>query len=308
MKKHITILAVLILVLGTGIAQTHTYCPGDSVYLGLATYRGNLQWQQSTDSLNWTNISGATFSPYGFKFTGNNYYRAMITDGNCNPVYSPVQRVINSSNCQPQYLAGSVFCNGPTLVVEVINPGTGKTWMDRNLGALQTATSISDSLSYGDMYQWGRGNDGHQCRNSATTTTLSSTDQPSNGDFILNPNYPHNWRNPQNINLWQGTNGVNNPCPSGFRIPTEAELDLERQSWNTNDCLGAYSSPLKLPSGGYRNFIGGGLNDLGITGQYWSSTLNTPYSRNLFFDAGFAFGSIQDDFRSLGISVRCIKN
>jgi hypothetical protein len=69
----------------------------------------------------------------------------------------------------PTYTANSVFCaNGPTTVVEVTNPTTGKTWMDRNLGATQVATSSTDAAAYGDLYQWGRRADGHQCRTSAT--------------------------------------------------------------------------------------------------------------------------------------------
>jgi hypothetical protein len=166
-------------------------------------------------------------------------------------------RTVNAA--QPQYPAGSVFCNGSTAVVDVTNPATGKIWMDRNLGASQAATSSTDANSYGDLYQWGRRSDGHQCRNSATTTTLSSTDQPSHGNFIRAPNSPWDWRSPQNNNLWQGVNGVNNPCPSGYRLPTFAELDAERASWSSNNSAGAFASPLKLPLAGSRIGSNGSL-------------------------------------------------
>ena len=102
--------------------------------------------------------------------------------------------------------------------------------MDRNLGATQAATSSTDVDAYGDLYQWGRRSDGHQCRTSATTSTLSSTDQPAHGNFIIAPSSPYDWRSPQNANLWQGVNGINNPCPSGYRLPTEAELEAEHLS------------------------------------------------------------------------------
>lgn len=142
-----------------------------------------------------------------------------------------------------QYPANSVFCaNGPTAIVDVTNPTTGKTWMDRNLGASQVATSSTDQNAYGDLYQWGRRADGHQCRTSPTTATLSSVDQPAHGNFIVSPNQPHEWRSPQNVNLWQGVNGVNNPCPSGYRIPTETEINAERLSWSTNTSVGALVS------------------------------------------------------------------
>jgi hypothetical protein len=206
---------------------------------------------------------------------------------------------------QPIYPAGSVFCLGATLVVNVLNPTTGKIWMDRNLGASQAATSSTDASAYGDLYQWGRGSDGHQCRSSATTATLSSTDQPANGNFIQAPNYPSDWRSPQNTNLWQGLNGVNNPCPSGYRIPTEPELEAERLSWNANTSVGAFASPLKLPMTGFRNQIGT-LEFVGTIGRYWSSSVNSINSRRIGFDSSSAI--ISSFSRSFGYAVRCLKD
>lgn len=104
----------------------------------------------------------------------------------------------------------------------------------------------ADELAYGDLYQWGRAADGHQKRNSPTTSTLSSSDQPGHGSFILAPP-PLDWRSPQNDNLWQGVNGVNNPWPVGYRLPTEAEWEAEEQTWSSSDAAGAFASPLKLP-------------------------------------------------------------
>ena len=80
---------------------------------------------------------------------------------------------------------GHVNCNPKfrTAVVEVTSL-TGRIWMDRNLGAEQVATSPTDSKAFGDLYQWGRWADGHQCRTSGTTSTLSNTDRPPHDDFI----------------------------------------------------------------------------------------------------------------------------
>ena len=192
---------------------------------------------------------------------------------------------------------------GPT---DVYNHKTGKVWMDRNLGASQVATSSTDAASYGDLYQWGRGTDGHQIRTSATTATLSSTDQPVEGKFILGPNTPYDWRSSQNANLWQGVNGVNNPCPAGYRIPTEAEWNAERLSWSDNTSVGAFASPLKLPMAGFRSLINGGLATVGTNGYYWSSTASGSDSRNLDFSSSVA--SMGTSSRAYGSSVRCIKD
>ena len=58
---------------------------------------------------------------------------------------------------QSQYPAGSVFGpSGPTAIVDVTNPKTGRTWMDRNLGATRAGSRSTDVESYGDLYQQGR--------------------------------------------------------------------------------------------------------------------------------------------------------
>jgi hypothetical protein len=207
----------------------------------------------------------------------------------------------------PTYAAGSVFCaSGSAIIVEATNSSTGKTWMDRNLGASQVATSSTDANSYGDLYQWGRGSDGHQCRTSVTTSTLSSGDQPGNGNFITTTSSPYDWRSTANTNLWQGVNAVNNPCPSLYRLPTEAEIDAERLSWSTNNAAGAFASPLQLPVAGGRDVSGGLLFSVGSEGRYWSSTVDGTGTRILgFFSGDAAMGAY---YRAYGLSVRCLKD
>jgi hypothetical protein len=204
------------------------------------------------------------------------------------------------------YPAGTVHCAASTAVVDVTNSTTGKIWMDRNLGATQVATSSTDTNSYGDLYQWGRRADGHQCRTSATTAILSSIDQPAHGNFILASGVTFDWRSPQNNNLWQGVNGVNNPCPSGYRIPTESELNAERLSWSVNTSVGAFASPLKLPLAGNRNGNYASLSNVGINGYYWTSTVSGPDSRDL--DIYNSIATIPARNRALGFAVRCIKD
>ena len=136
------------------------------------------------------------------------------------------------------FVGGAPAWTGQQTVGEVENPATGKTWMDRNLGASQVATSSTDEDAYGDLYQWGRAADGHQVRTSGTTTTLSNSDTPGHSNFILAPITPYDWRSPQNDNLWQGVSGTNNPCPSGFRLPTLAEWLAERSSWSSLNAAG----------------------------------------------------------------------
>ena len=222
------------------------------------------------------------------------------------------QQITNSNSLIAQYPPGSIFCtSGPTQIVPVLNPITGKTWMDRNLGASQVATSSTDSLAYGDSYQWGRRTDGHQCRNSATTTTLSATDQPTHSNFILGSIPSRDWRISQNDNLWQGVYGENNPCPFGYRIPTENELNNERLSWVSNDASGAFTSPLKFSYSFYRSGATGNFFTSYDYGRYWTSSISSTTSP-LVQSQDLNFVLNQCTFfatpRSAGNSIRCIKN
>jgi len=188
----------------------------------------------------------------------------------------------------------------------VLSTTTGECWLDRNLGASQIATAFDDSAAYGDLFQWGRLDDGHQTRTSGTTNTRSSSDTPGHSNFIYYNSSPYDWRNPQNNNLWQGVSGTNNPCPSGWRIPTYAELDTERASWSAQNYNGAYASLLKLTAAGNRNDSNGSLANVGSYGFYWSSAVNDTGASYLAFSSFAA--NMLSSYRANGFSVRCIKD
>ena len=182
----------------------------------------------------------------------------------------------------------------------------GLAWLDRNLGATRAATASDDAQSYGDLYQWGRFRDGHQIRTSGTTTTLATTDIPGHGNFIVTPDIPYDWRNPQNDNLWQGANGTNNPAPTGWRLPTEAELHTERVRWGSDDAAGAFGSLLKLPVPGWRARSDGSLRDVGSEGFYWASTVSGTSARAMSLKSSVA--DINSFARASGFSIRCVRD
>lgn len=183
----------------------------------------------------------------------------------------------------------------------------GACWMDRNLGASRVAQSSTDDQAYGDLFQWGRLDDGHQNRTSGTTTTLSTADIPGHSNFIPTNNVaPNDWRCPQNDNLWQGVNGINNPCPHGWRMPNNNDWYLELNSWDAQTRTGAFNSPLKLPLAGLRNCRIGLVGLLGMGGYYWSVSADGAGEYRLAFDGSNA---ILDRYgRCAGFSVRCIKD
>ena len=258
-----------------------------------------------------TTSDGTGTGPFTSSLTGlspsTTYYVRAYATNSVGTAYGD-QVSFSTTAPPPTYPTGTVHCdpNNPTAIIDITNPTTGKIWMDRNLGASQVATSSSDANSYGDLYQWGRFADGHHCRTSATTSTLSTTPQPAHGNFIMESYPPYDWLNPQYPNLWQGVNGINNPCPTGYRLPTEAELNNERLSWSSNNSSGAFTSPLKLPAAGLRLSGDGLIYGVGSHGYYWSSTVNGTDSRNLYFHGTEADIFIND--RAGGNTVRCIKD
>ena len=194
--------------------------------------------------------------------------------------------------------------NGSQVTYGTVLSSTGKCWLDRNLGASRVAQSSTDSSAYGDLFQWGRLDDGHQIRTSGVQAGPMGSITPG-AKFITVQSSPYDWLSPQNDNLWQGVNGINNPCPQGWRIPTETELDNERLKFPTQNSAGAFNSVLKLTLGGWRTYSDGALGNVGSYGSYWSSSVNGSdiyrlriYSSDVIIDS---------KYRGYGLSVRCVK-
>lgn len=229
-------------------------------------------------------------------------YEEAIADASPAPTtLAELQAIIDAVNA-----ANSGGPTDTTTTVVVVAGQNGTIWMDRNLGATQQATSSTDAASYGDLYQWGRAADGHQIRTSSTVaapSTVTSAD-PGHGDFILtDATTDNNWTNfAGEDGLWQS--GLNDPCPTGYRIPTETELNNERSAFSPNNAAGAASSALALPAAGYRYSSNGTLFSVG-SGGYWSSTVSGTYARALVFISSNAAISARN--RALGYSVRCIQ-
>ena len=187
-----------------------------------------------------------------------------------------------------------------TEVVDLIST-TGRIWMDRNLGATKAADSITDVAAAGDLYQWGRAKDGHQSRTSRTTGEQATSGNPGHGDFIME----YAWTSFASLNvLWQ--DGLNDPCPSGYRVPTETEFQAEVDNFTTVGIVGAFDA-LKLPTTGFHYYYDGLINLSG--GGYYHTSTESPEHAQL----GRSLDLSDDYFEFLpqpsanGLAIRCIK-
>ena len=209
-------------------------------------------------------------------------------------------------------------------------PAGELTFLCYNLGANENMTieeqmkyvptGNTDATVYGDLYQWGRFEDGHEKRTSGTRNVLSGTDNPPHSDFIYVRSGNLDWRSPQKSTLWGATKTLNDPCPEGWRVPTQAEWESiylgasgNTWVWNSTGTPGWKISPdggktftLFLPAAGRRFYWDGTFENVGLYGYYWSSNVTTTGSNSLFFNSTNSSISI-GVYRANGYSCRCVE-
>ncbi|OCK50457.1 hypothetical protein BA768_04690 [Chryseobacterium sp. CBo1] len=223
------------------------------------------------------------------------------------------------NNADPGTNPGDTGCvtftyKGQQVTYTTVRGADGKVWLQQNLGSLQVATSMTDADSYGDLFQWGRWDDGHQNRNSATSNEPSPNTPVglnNSASFILGSWWGGNDLNDQwtaNSNSITSTNGAD-PCKivgSDWKMPTQADWTATKNAEGINNPATAYASKLKLPAGGNRSFTNGSFEFVGQRGYFWSSTTTGLGAKYLY--VGTTIGNPSAGApRGQGSSVRCIK-
>ncbi len=242
----------------------------------------------------------------------------------------------NNDGCSdPDVTPGSTGCvtffyGGKKVTYATVRAADGKIWLQQNLGADRVAYSGKDASAYGDLFQWGRWDDGHQIRNSDTLRAIRlSPNDPTalgngtphfyvGGGTTANPAW---WQNGQdNPDSWSGdaataTNGID-PCHMigpDWHMPSRTEwinvLTLENI---TNQQLASQSN-LKMPMAGFRSASNGSISSAGAAGNYWTATpdANSPGIGSTGYMMSFDSGSASATWsghRGTGRSVRCVKD
>lgn len=246
--------------------------------------------------------------------TGANSFSATITN-----LLSQTSTIFIAAYATNSF--GTFYSRARTLPKQTVVTGTGKTWMAYNLGASGMPASVDDTTGYGFLFQWGRKADGHMIvRPTPSGTIVTQSNDPTHGLFILGGtggNSYYDWRIARDQNLWKGTNGgVNNPCPTGFRVPTSAEFTAETDRITPKTGAGGFASSLALTYGGRRAsnqftaFTGGVIYTQGSIGTYWTSDADGPPTTSTASFITFKFDGfeVNKSVRSEGRSVRCIKD
>ncbi|CAA7194065.1 fibrobacter succinogenes major paralogous domain-containing protein [Chryseobacterium potabilaquae] len=195
----------------------------------------------------------------------------------------------------------------------VVMCGSSKAWKRSNIGADTNNPDTPTINSIGNYYQWGR--------NTVRGTGTSLGAQPgwdSNNSIAAT-----SWNLGTEFSPIKNT--ANDPCPSGFRVPTNTEWSTlinnntpsRIGTWATNLNTYTYegsalvltcsSNKLTLPASGVRGrtSFDGAVYEFGYGGFYFSST---PNNDTAAISLSFTNSTLSSAaaFKSNGTAIRCI--
>jgi len=193
----------------------------------------------------------------------------------------------------------AISCKKETEEIEKGVVIDGVRWATRNVD--KPGTFAKNPEDPGMFYQWN------------SKIGWSATDPMINSDGDTT------WNNPTPAgDTWEK---VNDPCPTGWRVPTHGELEslvTAGSHWTTKNgvngrVFGGDGYTVFLPAAGTRSInenidiIGNGcLWNVGNYGSYWSCTPDSDYSARFMFFGGEGVYTANSLYRNAGFSVRCV--
>ncbi|MBN2613272.1 MAG: hypothetical protein JXB00_17090 [Bacteroidales bacterium] len=119
----------------------------DSVILYLKNIRGTLQWQVSDNKTVWFDIAGKTNDSLNIRVDSSAYYRAVITEGTCQPLYSDTVLVAELYDARNNQFYDIIKIGSQWWMADNLNyPADNGSWFFENDSIL--------FCHFGRLYNW----------------------------------------------------------------------------------------------------------------------------------------------------------
>ncbi|MBV5322527.1 MAG: hypothetical protein JZU60_01675, partial [Ilumatobacteraceae bacterium] len=137
---------------GGTVSGSTAVCSGtNSATLTLNGYTGTIQWQSSTDNINFSNIAGEIASTYAAtNLTATKYYRATVTSGSCTSATSTVATItVGPGSVGGTISGGTAVCTGTNSSVLTLSGNTGSiVWQSSPNNSTFTTITGATSTTY----------------------------------------------------------------------------------------------------------------------------------------------------------------